>query len=423
MPRFHYLAIDQPSGKELRGMIDGASKESAIAALKSRGLALLEVTAEGEVAVKRSSAASQAAQPTTAPRPKWMIIFGSGLSQKELAVFTRQMGTLTKAGMPLLRGLEVLARQEKNAAFQPVILGLAENIRSGGTLSEGMQRHPKMFDRLYVNMIRAGEAGGVLEVVFERLAEFLEKSVRVRGKIRSAMTYPVIIIMVATAIVAALMVFVVPQFESIFATSLKGQSLPVLTQGVMGVSKFLKNHLGVAVGIGVACFFAGRFLLRTSGGTRWWHGLQLQLPVVGDLLRKAAIARFTRTFGTLLASGVQILEALRITRDTSGNVRIAAAITVVHDRVKEGDSVAGPLRATGIFPDMVPSMIEVGEETGALPEMLTRIADGYDDEVDNAVNALTALVEPLMIVVMAVMVGTIVIALFLPIVRIIQTLG
>jgi type IV pilus assembly protein PilC len=344
-------------------------------------------------------------------------------SAKEMTVFTRQLGTLIKAGMPLLRSLEVLARQQKNQRFQSVIMSLGETIRSGGTFSEGLQQNPKVFDRLYINMVKAGEAGGVLEVVLDRLAQFMEKSVRVRGRIKSAMTYPLIIVLVAVGIVSALMVFVVPKFESIFATTLKGQALPMLTQIVIGTSNFLKNHAILAVGLVIGLYFLGQLLARTKSGTRFVHGAQLKMPVMGDLFLKSTVARFTRTLGTLLASGVSILEALRITRDTSGNVRVAAAITVVHDRVKEGDTVAGPLRATNIFPDMVPSMIEVGEETGALPDMLTRVADGYDEEVDNAVNALTSLIEPLMIVVMAFMVGTIVIALFLPIVRIIQSLG
>lgn len=423
MPRFSYSAIEQSTGRELAGVVEAASVEAAAGTLKRRGLAPLAVQPENRLS-PLTAAAQTAAGPARHPgKKRGAMVLGRILSQKELAVFTRQLGTLNKAGMPLLRSLEVLARQEKNKHFQPVIEALAENIRSGGTLSEGLQQHPKVFDRLYVNMIRAGEAGGLLTVVFERLAQFLEKSVRIRGRIKSALTYPLIIVIVAVGIVSALMVFVVPKFETIFATTLKGQALPLLTQLVIGVSNFLKNHVLLAIGLVVLLYVAGKFAARSRVGIRVLDTLQLRMPVLGDLFLKTAIARFARTFGTLLASGVPILEALRITRDTSGNVRIGEAITAVHDRVKEGEAVAGPLRATKIFPDMVPSMIEVGEETGALPEMLVRVADGYEEEVDNAVNALTSLIEPLMIVVMAVMVGTIVIALFLPIVRIIQSLG
>ncbi|MEZ5414794.1 MAG: type II secretion system F family protein [Opitutaceae bacterium] len=423
MPRFSYSAIEQSTGRELAGVVEAASVEAAAGTLKRRGLAPVAVQPENRLS-PQTAAAQTAAGPARHPgKKRGAMVLGRILSQKELAVFTRQLGTLNKAGMPLLRSLEVLARQEKNKHFQPVIEALAENIRSGGTLSEGLQQHPKVFDRLYVNMIRAGEAGGLLTVVFERLAQFLEKSVRIRGRIKSALTYPLIIVIVAVGIVSALMVFVVPKFETIFATTLKGQALPLLTQLVIGVSNFLKNHVLLAIGLVVLLYVAGKFAARSRVGIRVLDTLQLRMPVLGDLFLKTAIARFARTFGTLLASGVPILEALRITRDTSGNVRIGEAITAVHDRVKEGEAVAGPLRATKIFPDMVPSMIEVGEETGALPEMLVRVADGYEEEVDNAVNALTSLIEPLMIVVMAVMVGTIVIALFLPIVRIIQSLG
>ncbi|MCF7688041.1 MAG: type II secretion system F family protein [Cephaloticoccus sp.] len=427
MPRFAYTAIEQASGRELQGVLEGTSIEAVIAVLKTRGLAPLEVNpqyvAELARARKKSAGSSTVGVRPGKRRRRGLNFPGSGVKTKELAVFTRQLGTLIKAGMPLLRSLEVLSRQERNSHFNPVIAALAETIRSGGTLSDGLQQYPRIFDRLYLNMVKAGEAGGVLEVVFDRLAQFLEKSMRVRGRIKSALTYPLIIVLVATGIVSALMVFVVPKFEVIFASTLKGQPLPALTQVVIGASTLLKNHALLTGMLGLGMYFLIQFWGRTKSGTKSLHGLQLHLPVLGDLFLKTAIARFTRTFGTLLSSGVPILDALRITRDTSGNVHVSAAITAVHDRVKEGDTVAVPLRATNIFPDMVPSMIEVGEETGALPEMLTRIADGYDEEVDHAVDALTSLVEPLMIVVMAFMVGTIVIALFLPIVRIIQSLG
>lgn len=283
-------------------------------------------------------------------------------------------------------------------------------------------QYPKIFDRLYVNMVKAGEAGGVLETVLERLALFMEKTERIKGKIKAAMTYPVIVVLLAVGIVAALMVIVVPKFEQIFSGLLKGQPLPALTRFVMSVSYFVQHNIVMTLIISAAAyalFIAGR---KTVMGGRVMDWLLIKSPVLGDLFLKAAIARFTRTFGTLLASGVPILQALLITRDTSGNVHVAGAIERVHDRVKEGDGVAGPLGATAIFPGMVTSMIEVGEETGALPEMLARIADTYDEEVDNAVNSLTSIIEPFMIVFLAFLVGTIVIALFLPIVSIIQHL-
>ncbi len=372
-------------------------------------------------AASRGAVAFSGAGGVMKKRKRSMTI-GRAINGKGLAVFTRQLATLVKAGMPIMRSLEVLARQEKRPAFKEVIESTADAIRSGGNFSDGLAANEKVFDRLYINMVKAGEAGGVLDTVLERLAVFQEKAQRIQGKVKAAMIYPVIISLVAGAIVAVLMIFVVPTFKNIFRDMLKGQPLPALTEGLLAVSNFLKDHYVTAlVGIFVAVV-AGRLLRKTRMGARLFDWLLIHTPVVGDLFLRAAIARFTRTFGTLLASGVPILQALIITRDTSGNIHIADAINVVHDRVKEGDNVAKPLESTHIFPGMVTSMIEVGEETGALPDMLTRIADTYDEEVDTAVAGLTSIIEPIMIVFMAVMVGTIVIALFLPMVSIIQHL-
>jgi|688.fasta_scaffold23827_5 type IV pilus assembly protein PilC len=358
-----------------------------------------------------------------APARRRSLSFGRPVNEKGLTVFTRQLATLVKAGMPMMRGLEVLARQEKRPAFRQVIEDLADTIRSGGNFSDGLAAHPKTFDRLYVNMVRAGEAGGVMDTVLDRLSVFMEKAVKIRSKVTAAMVYPSIISVVAGGIMTVLMVFVVPKFQEVFFTMLKGKPLPWLTSVVVAVANVMReNLLGVilTLSVGGTAFWLFK---RSRFGTRVLHWIVLRVPVLGDLLLKAAIARFTRTFGTLLASGVPILQALTITRETSGNVHIADAINVVHDRVKEGDNVAKPLEATKIFPGMVTSMIEVGEETGALPDMLTRIADNYDEEVDNAVAALTSIIEPVMIVFMAVGVGIIVIAMFLPMIELIKTLS
>lgn len=435
MPRFSYTAIDSATGKERTGMVDSANGESAAADLKARGLAPLSLIPSGGAAAgsknkapagKKDSSKNSASLANAAAAPakkRRRFTFGSVINSKGVALFTRQLATLVKAGMPIMRSLEVLARQEKNAGFKDVLESLADTIRSGGNFSDGLSQHPKVFDRLYVNMVKAGEAGGVLDTVLERLAVFMEKAEKIKGKVKSAMTYPVIIILVAVAIMSVLMVFVVPKFESIFDGLLKGQPMPGLTLAVLSVSKFIQAHFLVTLGLIVAGWIGFNAFRRTKFGTRLLHRLQLKVPVLGDLFLKATIARFTRTFGTLLASGVPILHALTITRDTSANVHVAEAIDVVHDRVKEGDTVAKPLESTGIFPGMVTSMIEVGEETGALPDMLTRIADTYDDEVDNAVAGLTSIIEPIMIVFMALMVGTIVIALFLPIIKIVQSMS
>lgn len=374
---------------------------------------------------ERSAPVERTAAPRRAPvglKKSPMMTWGAPVDQKSRVIFTRQLAMLLKAGLPLLRGLEVLARQEKRPAFKQVLIEIGDVIRAGKNFSDGLMQHPKLFDRLYVNMVRAGEAGGVLETVLGRLASFGEKSERIKGKIKAAMVYPAIITLVATAIVSVLMVWVVPGFQEIFSSLLKGQPLPALTQALLAVSYFLRDRFPVVLAGGMAAAVAFGLVRKSRRGIRVWDRVAIRVPVLGELVLKVAIARFTRTFGTLLASGVPMLQALAITRDTSGNVHVAKAIDRVHERVKEGDSVARPLDATGIFPGMVTSMIQVGEETGALPEMLTRIADSYDEEVDNAVVGLTSIIEPVMIVLMALVVGTIVIALFLPLVGIIQHL-
>ncbi|MSU65569.1 MAG: type II secretion system F family protein [Opitutus sp.] len=348
--------------------------------------------------------------------------FGRPINAKGVAEFTRQLATLVKAGMPILRSLEVLARQSRRPAFRQVVEEIADTIRSGGNFSDGLAAHDRIFDRLYINMVKAGEAGGVLDTVLERLSVFMEKAQKITSKVKAAMIYPAIIVCVALGIVSVLMVFVVPKFQDIFTGLLKGQPLPALTQGLLDISNFFKSHYLLVAGALVVLFVGFKLFAKTKFGRRVLDWLVIHLPVVGDLFLKASIARFTRTFGTLLASGVPILQALIITRDTSGNVHVANAINVVHDRVKEGDNVAKPLESTRIFPGMVTSMIEVGEETGALPDMLARIADTYDEEVDTAVAGLMSIIEPVMIVFMAFMVGTIVIALFLPLVSIIEHL-
>ncbi len=385
-------------------------------------LAVRPATAPAQRPAGRGPTIAVPAGGAVSPR-RTGISFGRPVNEKGLTVFTRQLATLVKAGMPILRGLEVLGRQEKRKAFRQVIEDCADTIRSGGNFSDGLGAHPKAFDRLYVNMVKAGEAGGVLDTVLERLSVFMEKAMKIRGKVTSAMVYPAIISCVAGGIMIVLMVFVVPKFQEVFFTMLKGKPLPWLTSVVVAIANAMRDNLLMVLG-GLAGFgFLGWLFKRSAFGTKVLHWLLLKVPVIGDLFLKAAIARFTRTLGTLLSSGVPILQALIITRDTSGNVHVANAINIVHDRVKEGDSVAKPLESTRIFPGMVTSMIEVGEETGALPDMLVRIADNYDEEVDNAVAALTSIIEPVMIVFMAVGVGVIVIAMFLPMVELIKSLS
>jgi Type II secretory pathway, component PulF len=426
MATFAYTAIEAKTGRERRGAIDADTAEQATNQLKGQGLAPTSLarasTTRAPFSPSPRTQKKTSSPPSSHRRTFRQITLGRPANAKAVTIFTRQLATLAKAGMPLLRALEVLARQEKSGAFRRVIETVAETVRTGGSFSDGLQRHPKIFDRLYLNMAKAGEAGGSLETVLERVALFREKADRIRGKVKAAMTYPFIVIALAIGIVSALMVFVVPRFEQIFSGMLKGQPLPALTQAVLGFSRFFQHNILLCLAALAACLAAFAVFRKTRPGRRALDGFAIHAPVLGELFLKVAIARFTRTFGTLLASGVPILPALAITRETSGNVHLADAITTVHDRVKEGESVATPLAATRVFPPTVASMIEVGEETGALPEMLGRIADVYDEEVDNAVASLTSLIEPLMIVFLALLVGTIVIALFLPIVSIIQHL-
>ena len=292
----------------------------------------------------------------------------------------------------------------------------------GSTFCEGLAQHPKIFNMLYINMVKAGEVGGVLELVLIRLAEFQEKAQKVKNKVVAAMFYPIIVLFIAVAIMGFLLVFIVPKFEQIFKDMLNGKPLPALTEFVINVSRMVQNNWYILAAIGAAVFFGYRAFASTAGGKVTIDKVKLRLPLFGDLVRKSSISRFSRTLGTLVTSGVPILQALNITRETAGNHVVGEAIGKVHDSVKEGESIVQPLEASGIFPPMVISMIDVGEETGQLPEMLLKVAEVYDDEVDNAVTGLTSLLEPIMIVFLAVVVGTIVIALFLPLITIIQTM-
>jgi type IV pilus assembly protein PilC len=328
------------------------------------------------------------------------------------------LATLIDAGMPLLRGLRTLREQEESPALKRILGELAESIESGGSLSEGLAAHPKVFDKLYVNMAKAGELGGALEITLRRLAEFMEKAQKIKGKVKAAMFYPVAVLVVATGILALLTVYVIPKFQEVFTGLLNGKPLPAFTQLVMGISQGVRGHFGlVSLGLGLLGV-ALAFALRTQWGRAAFDQFKLQLPIVGPVFRKISISRFARTLGTLLQNGVPILQALTIVRETVGNVIVAQLVSTIHDSVKAGETVAAPLRASKVFPVMVAGMVEVGEQTGALPDLLMKVADNYDEEVDNAVSSLTSLLEPIMIVFLAVIVGGIVIAMFLPLIGI-----
>jgi type IV pilus assembly protein PilC len=425
MPRYSYVALDS-RGQESTGSVEATSTNEAIGQLRHAGYFPTSVYEEGKGASdrkkeRRSTAAPRAERKSFASR-EITLFQRKKIKPKTLMIFTRQLATLIDSGLPLLRGLNVLAKQERDVVLKRTINKLAESVQSGETFSTGLAQHPAIFNDLYVNMVKAGEVGGVLELVLSRLAEFQEKAAKIKNKVAAAMVYPVIVMVLAVAIMAFLLVFIVPKFEAIFHDMLGDRPLPTVTILVISVSRFVQNHWLVLLGIVIAFLAGYKFAARTKGGRSMIDRFKLRVPLFGSLIRKTAISRFSRTLGTLVTSGVPILQALNITRQTAGNNVIANAISQVHDSVKEGESIVQPLEASAAFPPMVISMIDVGEETGQLPEMLLKIADVYDDEVDNSVAALTAALEPIMIIVLAVVVMTIVIALFMPLISIITGL-
>ncbi len=441
MAKFQYIAKDG-SGNETRGTVEAADRNSAIESVRAQGLL---PTAIGEI---RSSAPAPAAAPkknarkgrAPAPAPeggkkkkgkglqteikiKLPAFMRGKIKTKVLTQFTRQLATLVTAGLPLMRGLDVLKRQMKDEQMLEALNGISDSIASGGTFSEALTAYPKIFDNLYVNMVKAGEAGGVLEVVLGRLAEFAEKSEKIKNKVKGAMIYPVVVLIAAIGITAFLLVTVIPKFKQVFADMMSGEELPAVTQFVIDASEYVQHNGLVVVAFFVAIVAIKKIIGRTEKGAFMFDVLSLRMPVTGTLVQRTAISRLTRTLGTLLASGVPILQSLVIVRDTSGNRVVAKAIQDIHDAVKDGEGMTGPLSQCWVFPPMVVSMVEVGEETGALADMLTRVANTYDDEVDNAVAGMTAAIEPALIIVLAVIVGTIVVAMFLPMIRIISSVS
>jgi type IV pilus assembly protein PilC len=429
MARYNYVALDA-RGQESVGVIDAPSSNDAVGQLRSAGYFPTSVVEEGKGvaaprAKKKDKSVAKTADKAPAAKKKGggMTLFQKKtIKTKTLMIFTRQLATLIDAGLPLLRGLTVLAKQEKDVVLQKTINHLADAVQGGNTFSESLAQHPKIFNKLYINMVKAGELGGVLELVLTRLAEFQEKAQKIKNKVVSAMFYPVIVLFIAVAILAFLLTFIVPKFQQIFKDMLGDKPLPALTEFVIAASHALTHNSPVIIGVIVVFIVAFKLVSRTTKGRYLIDKIKLRAPLFGDLIRKSSISRFSRTLGTLVTSGVPILQALNITRETAGNAVVADAITKVHDSVKEGESIVHPLEASGVFPPMVISMVDVGEETGQLPEMLLKIAEVYDDEVDNAVTGLTSLLEPIMIVFLAFVVGTIVIALFMPLVSIINTM-
>lgn len=422
MAKFRFKAVDS-QGKEVLSTVEADSQAAAIA--KIRGMKLTPKA----IGMIKEDAAAAAPKPEAAPKKKGSKqiklpkLFAGKVKTKDLMVFTRQLATLVDAGLPLTRGLRVLHRQTTNETMKDALNGMLETVETGNTFSESLGNYPKIFNHLYVNMVKAGEAGGVLETVLNRLAEFMEKAEKIKNKVKGAMTYPIVVLCAAVGIVAFLMLAVIPKFQQIFNDLMGGEGMPAITQFVISASEWVQTYWLFALAGIVGTVIGLKIFFKTPFGTVVHDKLALKAPAFGQLTQKTVVARLTRTLGTLLSSGVPVLQALSIVKDTTGNVIVSKALQSVHDSVKEGEGMTAPLGASGVFPPMVVSMVEVGEETGALPEMLIRVANTYDDEVDNAVSAMTSIIEPIMIIFLAVVVGGIVIAMFMPLISIISKIG
>jgi type IV pilus assembly protein PilC len=427
MPRFKYVAMTD-KGVEVNGVVNAENQVGAIQQIRDQGYFPTQVVEEAQRAGAQRAAAARAAKGTGL-NLELKFLTPKTVSGRTLAIFTRQLAVLIDAGLPLLKSLRVLEEQQKSGPLKDALAGMGQAVETGSTFSESLAAYPKLFNKLFVNMVKAGEAGGVLEVVLNRLAEFVEKSQRLKSKVKSAMIYPAVVITVAVSVLIFLMTFVIPKFRTIFENFEK--ELPAMTELLINISNFFRAniyythppYIGIIPLIPIGIYLLFRFIKTTEKGKMALDTAKLNLPVFGVLVRKASIARFSRTLGTLITSGVPILQALNIVRETSGNEVISKAVGNVHDSIREGESIASPLRDTKVFMPMVISMIEVGEETGKLPEMLMKIADVYDNDVDNAVAGITSIIEPILIVLLAGIVGFIVISLFLPLISLIQTVG
>ena len=412
MPNFTYEAMNSV-GQPVKGDVEAGSADEAIAKVRAMGnfpTKLKEKAARRGAGDRKAAGARQQAGVRSTRR-----VAGS-VSVKKLTQLTRQLATLVDAGLPILRSLRILEQQQKPGMLRVAIRLVAEDVEGGATLSEAMGRHPKAYDRLYVNMVRAGELGGVLDVILQRLADFMAKSQALKRKVIGAMIYPVVVITFAVLIVVGIMMFVIPQFEDIFKDM--GSKMPAITRMLLHISNWIKAEFGwiYILFTPVVIFLTFKLLKLSEGGRYFVDNLKLHTPILGRIVGKTAVARFSRTLGTLLTAGVPILEAINITRETSGNEVFARALGRVHDGIREGENFAEPLRQARVVEPMVVNMVDVGEETGELDQMLTKVADTYDDEVETLVASMVSLLEPIMVITLGVIVGFIVVALFMPMV-------
>ncbi len=412
MPTFKFEALDT-AGAEVKDAVEASNEEEASQKIKAMGYFVTKLTA-----VQAKGGGKKGKKKAGKSRKTFTI---GGVSQKMLTIFTRQFSTLQDAGLPVLRSLRILERQMKPSVLKNSLIDVVEDVESGMTLSEAMAKHPKCFDRLYVNMVRAGEAGGALEIILQRLAEFKEKAQSLKKKIIGAMVYPAVVIFVAVAILTFIMVMIIPKFKKIFDEF--GLQLPQATKTLIAISNWMSQYWYFIPLFPLGIYLLLKLIRLTRAGNYALDRITLWIPIVGSLVEKTVVARTMRTLGTLIASGVPILEALSIVRETSNNAVFERMFQRVLESIREGDTIADPLRESRLVDDMVVNMVEVGEETGDLDTMLYKVADFYDEEVDNTVKALISLLEPIMIVVLGGTIGGIVISLFLPLIKLLEGLS
>jgi type IV pilus assembly protein PilC len=418
MPLYAYEAMNS-SGQEVKDEIEAANNEEAIAKIRGKGFFPTKIKEKTKKAAKKKGGG---VGPDKSAKRKMPLSIG-GVPRKQLVTFTRQLSTLQDAGLPILRSLQILEQQQKPGLLKAIVGGVGDEVESGGTLSDAMAKFPKAFDKLYVNMINAGEAGGVLDLILNRLADFMEKAAKLKKKVIGAMIYPIVVISIAVGVVSVIMVFVIPKFKGIFKDF--HAELPPPTKLLMAMSDWFGPGYGWAyVLFSPIIFIILMKLIRMSDTGKFvTDKIKLYIPVLGGIQSKTAVARFTRTLGTLISAGVPILDAINITKETCGNEVYSRALVKVHDAIREGESIADPLRATKVVDAIVVNMIDVGEETGDLDKMLIKVADNYDSDVDVLVGSLISILEPIMVVVLGVIVGFIVVSLFMPMVSLIQAVS
>ena len=417
MPVYQYEAMDN-TGTEVKDTIEAGSEAEAQQKIKEQGFFVTKISEKGRGGKKKD--AEKKKKPTAGSRKKKGFSFGK-VKAKHLCSFTRQLSTLQDAGLPILRSLRILEGQSKPGPLKNSLIGVIEDIESGSTLSEAMSKQPKAFDGLYVNMVKAGEAGGALEVILQRLAEFKERAQSLKRKVQGAMIYPCAVIVVATLIVGFIMYYIIPKFKTIFLGF--GTTLPDITVMLITFSDVVVRYFYLFPAIPIGVWLILKIIRKNKTGEFVLDWLVLRIPLMGQILSKSIVARTMRTLGTLVASGVPILEGLTIARDTAGNAVFRKAFDNVYAAIREGESIATPLREARIVDDIVVNMIDVGEETGALDNMMYKIADVYDEEVSVLVDGLVSLLEPLMVVILGFIVGFIVIALFMPLVKLLNDLS